>query len=126
MSILEDELEDLENDLKDSDDAVEQGEGAVEEAAQSTIQQHLTQAEGHIDLILDPNSSPSLQPPGAGVVESSPNSATLAEVAKTCRQLGEEANAENKKSSPNHHIIGGKLRTIKDLLPTYRQLAGIT
>ncbi len=126
MSLLEDELHDLEEDLEDSKDATGESAGPLPEPQKSRVANKLTHSEGIIDRILDPNQSPSLNPPDAGSVDPSVNPSTLPEHAQTCFDLARQAHAEAGQAGADHKVIGTKIKTISSLLPEYRQLAGIT
>lgn len=126
MSVLADELKDLEDDLQDSEDLVGEQAGPLDQGTGETLRGHLDSAESHVDQILDPNQNPSLDPPGAGSVDTSVNPSALPACAQACRQMATAAHDESGKTTPDHAVIGTKLRTIKHLLPAYRDLAGIT
>ena len=126
MGILEDELHDLEKDLEDSNDAIRESEDPPSEPEKSRVADKLTDGEGIIDRILDPNQSPSLNPPDAGSVDPSVIPSTLPQYAQTCFDLAQHAQAEAGQATANHKVIGTKIKTTKKLLPDYRRLAGIT
>ncbi len=125
MSLLEDELHDLEEDLEDSNDAIGESAGPLPEPKKSRVADKLTHAEGIIDRILDPNQSPSLNPPDAGSADPSVHPSTLPQYAQTCHKLAQQAHVEAGQATADHKVIGTKIKTVKSLLPKYRQLAGI-
>ena len=126
MPTLQDELDDLKDDLEDSKDLTGEEEGPLDPPTRSAVKQKLERAETRIDLIFDPNEEPSLDPTGAGSIDSSVNPTTLPEHAQTTHSLAVDGHTESTGSSPDHEVIGTKLKTIKHLLPDYRRLAGIS
>ena len=126
MSILDDELEDLEEDLEDSKDATGSSAGPLSEPEQSQVAGKLSNSESIISRILDPNRSPSLDPTDAGSVDTSVSPTTLPEHAQECHTLAKKAHSESQNQNPDHELIGTNIKTIKHLIPEYRNLAGIT
>ena len=111
---------------EDSKDATGENAGPLPEPQRSQVADKLTHAEGIIDGILDPNKNPSLNPTDAGSVDRSVNPSTLPQNAQTCFDLAQQAHAEAGQAAGDHQVIGTNIKTIKSLLPKYRQLAGIT
>ena len=85
----------------------------------------LDDIEERIDRILDPNQYPSLTPADAGEIDPSYAPTLLSGVAADVLELSEAALDELHSGTPDHEIIGTKLRTTKSLLDEYRLLAGI-
>ncbi len=86
---------------------------------------YLDSAEAEIDQLFDGYQYPSLTPVDAGDVDPTVLPLTLLEHASTCVELAQQAFDEMSIGLANHEVVGTKLKTIKALLPEYRDLAGI-
>jgi predicted component of type VI protein secretion system len=86
---------------------------------------HASDAEGEIDTLFSATQSPSLDPVDAGSVDTSVQPSGLPAHAAACRDLAQAAVNEANDPSPDHDVIGSKVKTIDSLLPALKQLAGI-
>jgi hypothetical protein len=117
MSTLQDELEDLLEDLESAKQVIDEQPPPLPPIGAEKVMGHLNDAESHIDVILDPSQSPSLDPPGIGSADTAnyPSSDTLASYVDDCISLANDAtNALG--SGPDYEEIGDALRTIKTVL----------
>ncbi|MCZ6653497.1 MAG: hypothetical protein O7D91_10785 [Planctomycetota bacterium] len=123
-------LEDIADDLEDAALAVGNDEGPLDEPEKSRVANDLNAALADINQILDPNQYPSLDPPDAGSIKTNFDPQTLADYAKTCLNLAQDALDEANSRIVNHKVIGSRLKTIEHLITresphNYRTKAGI-
>ena len=111
--------------LEDADEAIGGDMGPLVGPVKSEVAGYLDNAEQLIDQILDPNVYPSLVPPEAGSEEPIVSPTTLPEYAVDSRDLAQDALDEAMSLFVDYESMGTNLRTIKSLLPTYRDKAGI-
>lgn len=125
-------LEDLINDLTGTNNAlaaalgiVAAAGGEIDQTDRQLLAQKLDVAEEHIDRILDPTQSPSLSPSDAGSIDRSYKPSSLTDHASDCVELSTAALVAAMIDPIPDEYIGTKIKTIKALLPEYRELAGI-
>ena len=126
MPTLEDLIDEVEEWLKDAEKETGEAQGPLSDPQKSQVASDLARAETKIDQIIDPLQSPSLDPPDAGSVDTSEDPSTLPEFADTCYALSTAAKVAVLGPTPDYEVIGTKIKTIKELVPEYRNLAGIT
>lgn len=126
MPTLEDLIDEVEEWLKDAEEETAESQGPLNDPPLSQVTDDLANAESKIDNIINPSLAPSLDPTDAGSIDESEKPSTLPEYADTCNSLGAAACVEVHKSTPSHEVLGTKIKTIKNLLTEYRNLAGIT
>jgi hypothetical protein len=85
--------------------------------------EYLDDAEGDIDLILDPGQAPSLNPTTAGSILSQPQHGNFADCINYQIDFAEEAVAEAEGDNDQYYI-GDRIRTIGDHLTETRDLLG--
>lgn len=118
-------LEDIADDLAAAEAEIGSGLGPLQEPSKTIVANLLDNAEALIDQILDSNVYPSLTPADTGSVDPSFAPTTLPEYATDSNDLAVDALQEAQSRIVDDEIIGTDLKTIKSLLPGYRQEAGI-
>lgn len=118
-------LEQLLEDLQDTEEAVDGGAGPLVGAAKTKVAGLLDHVEEHIDEVFNSTQNPNLSPVDAGSIDYSIGPFTLADHAADSVDLAWEAIIEALSPNPSDDVIGTKLKTIKNLLPSYRSEAGI-
>ncbi len=91
------------------------------EPLRSLIALDLDVVEATINEILDPSVDPNLNPPDAGTIDLTVMPQTLPEYAAACAELANEA-VDRLEQGNNDAQVGTCFKTIKSLLPAYRQL----
>ena len=119
------ELGGLSDNAASAQAVVDQEGGQLDEDSRRELQQYLERVEERIDTISNPNRSPSLDPPDAGSIDPTVNPTTLTEYADTCATLALEALLAALIDPIADEYVGTRIKTIKALLPEYRDLAGI-
>lgn len=124
---IDDLIDELEEWLEEADEILDnEPDDPIPGTTQDSVSTRLDGVEQHIDLILDPKQSPSLSPSDAGENDQSVTASNLEEYRQITLQLAKEAKAELASSSPDHNLVGSRLKTIKRLLDGYRDAVGIT
>jgi hypothetical protein len=128
---VDDEVDDADDDLNNASLTIGTSEGPLSEPDLSSVEARLDHALAAIDRILDPNQSPSLDPPDAGTVDTSVNPTTLQGYARECLDRIRDAGDELDSSVVDAKVVGTHLRTIRHLITrtsphSYRSKAGIT
>lgn len=118
-------LEDIADDLADANALIGPETEPLQEPTKTAVANLLDNAEALIDQILDSNEYPSLTPADAGSVDPSFAPTTLPEYATDSNDLAVDALQEALSRIVDDAVIGTDLKTIKGLLPGYRQEAGI-
>jgi hypothetical protein len=127
MEQLAELLERLKEVLDVSYDAVDESPAPLDARRRAIIRSSLNDAEQIILEIQDPDIEPTLSPADAGSIDDSVNPGTLYGYAEACRQLAGDAylHVLLGPEDLDHEYVGTRLKTIQDLIPGYRTLAGL-
>jgi hypothetical protein len=111
--------------LQDFVGAVGSSSGPLSGQALSDATSAINGAEGQIDTLRDSGEDPSLNPADIGDVDDTVNPSGLPAHAEAMRDLAQDA-VDEEAGNGSHQVMGDKIATIEDLLPTARSLAGIS
>ena len=95
---------------------------------QDAVEADLDAVEADLARIHDPNVSPSLDPPGAGEVQSPTIPSSRLQTAQDAVTIAEDAyDEESARSNPDYDYIGDRTRTVADVyVPEIRSDFGLT
>ncbi|MCH8824795.1 MAG: hypothetical protein IH984_14955 [Planctomycetes bacterium] len=112
-------------DLEDAEEVIDGGAGPLTGADKALVVGLLDHVEEHIDQVFNSVKDPNLSPVDAGSIDYSFGPYTLADHAADSVDLALDAMSEFLSQNPSDDVIGTKLKTIKNLLSSYRSEAGI-
>lgn len=112
-------------DLEDAEEVVDGRAGPLTGADKILVAGLLDHVEDHIDQVFNSVKDPNLSPVDAGSIDYSFGPYTLDDHAADSVDLALDAMSEVLSQNPSDDVIGTKLKTIKNLLPSYRSEAGI-
>jgi hypothetical protein len=122
---VSDLLEKLLRQLSDAKNTVGNSNDPPTGADALSLAHDLDSAELKIEQLFDPYVLPVLDPVDAGAIDPAVTPLTLVEHACACADLAEEAYVLSLFGQEDHEEIGSALKTIRHLLPGYRELAGL-
>jgi len=119
-------LAEIKRRLDEAAEEIINGRSALDLGGGMSVLDLIDAAEMFIEQILDPGQVPSLQPPDAGEIDDDVQPQGLGDYAMaSCLMALDAVVAVRTDPDGSDELVGTKLRTIRNLLPEYRRLAGL-